>query len=165
RNEKWVGKSASAAANHFSANTSRKKEKNGRSKLRPYGKSEPHEPLNTHFRPVLSEHPAQHPADLAERDIRFDTLDEQRHQVLAAARRRLQMRQQLADARIIPFGAQSRQPVALRLLDRRIDPQNIPRRAVLVIVCEAVDAYDDLLARLHGLLIRVRCVVDLALNE
>src|SRR5579885_706822 len=112
---------------------------------------------------LLAEDPAHGVADLAQRGICLDGVDDQRHEILAAGCPRLQRAQYLLNALVVPAQTQLCNPGRLASAGLRIDAQE--RRTLLLLDREAVNANHNRPLLLQRLLIRIRRLLDLSLHK
>src|SRR3989442_10272878 len=80
---------------------------------------------------VDAEDTAEAVADLAERDPELDRGDEERQEIVAAARRRLERVERPPPGVAIPRGARARDPLGERRADRRLPPGEVARPGVV----------------------------------
>src|SRR5260370_29691287 len=101
--------------------------------------------------------------DLALGDVRLDAIQQRRHQVIAAARGRLQLLEAMRHARVVAPRLERLQPPHLTLLGLRTDAQggHVPAFALFV----RVHPHDDPLVRLQLALELEGGIGDLALEE
>src|SRR5437867_10796766 len=111
---------------------------------------------------VDAEDTAEAVADLAERDPDLDRGDEERQEIVAAARRRLERVERPPPGVAIPRGARARDPLGERGADGRVHLEEVARREV--VRDELVDPDDDPGVVLDLALVAVRRILDLTLH-
>src|SRR4051812_42541991 len=99
---------------------------------------------------MLAPREAKPVADLADRRVRADRVEDRGHQVPVAAGGRLEAVHRSFPGRCRTLRADPPDPLDLAAFALRVDP--LERRGVDLVVQEAVDADDDLVARLDRLL-------------
>src|SRR5436190_12258702 len=109
-----------------------------------------HCPLNQRYLFVLAPHLAERVAHLADGRVGAHTVEQPIHRVAGAARRLLEHLEGASDLAVVARAAQLAEPRQLAVRRGFVDVEDRDRR--LVVLHVVVDADDDLLARLDGLL-------------